>query len=487
MELDPLQCYKAIQSRDARFDGRFFTAVLTTGIYCRPVCPAITPRPENVVFYPSAAAAREAGFRPCQRCHPEVSPGTPLWRGSQPIVDRGLRLIEQGLLDEAGVDGLADSLNIGARHLRRLFVRELGAPPLALAQTRRLDFARRLIDETSLSLTQIAFAAGFASLRRFNDAFLRAYGRPPRAFRRSEPAAGTLANHNNLSLRLFYRPPFNWEALSRFMGARLIPGVEAAGDGFYRRTVRLRSTAGVIEARPDPTGRYVLLQVPAGFAQDLLGITERVRDLFDLRSDPLLIGEHLGQDPFLQPLVEAVPGMRVPGAWDGFEIAVRAILGQQVSVKAATTMAGRLVQEFGDRLPGGGDGQLTHLFPTAGQLAQADLHKIGLTRPRAFSIRQLAVALEEGQLSFRTGASLQATLEQLTALPGIGMWTAQYIAMRALREPDAFPAGDLGLRKALSPDGRSSVSELELAARAESWRPWRAYAAMYLWNRLSTL
>ena len=487
MKIEPTLCYKAVQSRDPRFDGRFFTAVLTTGVYCRPVCPAVTPRPENVRFYPSAAAAQEAGFRPCLRCRPEASPGTPEWQETTSLVTRGLRLISEGVLDKAGVDGLAGSLNIGARHLRRLFARNLGAPPVAVAQTRRLDFARRLIDETSLPVTEIAFSAGFSSLRRFNDAFLRTYGRPPSAMRRLRASTADIPNFSSLGLKLYYRPPFDWFSLSRFLRDRAIPGVELVGEGYYRRTVRVREAVGVIEIRPVLAERHVLLLVSAQFSKDLLIITDRVRDLLDLRSDPLTIGAHLSSDPWLSPLVLANPGLRVPGAWDGFEIAVRAILGQQVSVKAASTMAGRLVQAFGEQLPQPGETGLTSLFPSPDRLCEADLTEIGMTRQRAKSIRELARAVNDGELSFTTSSSLEGAIERLAALPGIGAWTAHYIAMRALREPDAFPAGDLGLRRAISADGKSAWSEKDLIERSQTWRPWRAYAAMHLWNRYGAL
>lgn len=483
MLLDPELCYKAMQSRDARYDGRFFTAVLTTGVYCRPICPAVTPRFENVRFYPSAAAAQEAGFRPCLRCHPEASPGTPEWGVAAALVTRGLRLINAGVMDGGGVDGLAESLNIGSRHLRRLFVENLGAPPVAIAQTRRLDFARRLIDETSLPVTEIAFSAGFSSLRRFNDSFQRTYGKSPSALRRGRLSTTTPAG--SLSLRLFYRPPFDWDALARFLQARAIPGVEVVRQDCYLRTLQVRGSAGVISVRPLPEARCLLLEVPLQFSKDLMGISERARDLFDLRTDPLAIEQQLSTDPFMRSLVQANPGLRVPGAWDGFEIGVRAILGQQVSVKAASTMAGRLVETFGERLAEGYADGLRSLFPSPERLAEADLTQIGLTRQRARSIQALARAVRDSELSFRTSASLDQAIENLRAIPGIGDWTAHYIAMRALREPDAFPAGDLGLRRSLSIEGRGIMSERELVERSQAWRPWRAYAAMHLWAHYS--
>ena len=483
MELDAQLCYAALQSRDPRFDGRFFTGVLTTGVYCRPICPAVTPRPENVRFYLSAAAAQAAGFRPCLRCRPEASPGTPDWQGASALVSRGLRLISEGVLDEAGVDGLARRLNIGARHLRRLFVDQLGASPSTVAQTGRLHFARRLIDETRLPMSEIAYSAGFTSLRRFNDAVRETYGKPPTELRRSKPPAAGFSENNGLVLKLFYRPPFDWVALIRFLQARAVPGVEAVQDNSYRRTVRLREAVGIIEVRPVLQERHVLLSVPAQFSKDLLTITERVRDLFDLRTDPQAIETHLQADGLMRGLVQANPGLRVPGAWDGFEIAVRAILGQQISVRAASTLAGRLVEAFGERLPQAEEEHLARLFPTPERLAEADLSEIGLTKPRLRSIRELARAVCAGELAFKTSAGLEEAVERLSALPGIGAWTAHYIAMRALREPDAFPAGDLALRRAAASEGSAPLSEVELFERSSAWRPWRAYAAMHLWMR----
>jgi AraC family transcriptional regulator, regulatory protein of adaptative response / DNA-3-methyladenine glycosylase II len=484
MELDPELCYTALTSRDPRFDGRFFTAVLTTGVYCRPICPAITPRRENVTFYPSAAAAQQAGFRPCLRCRPEASPGSPDWQASSALVTRSLRLISEGVLDENGVDGLAERMHIGARQLRRLFVQHLGAPPIAVAQIRRVHFARRLIDETQLSMSEIAFSAGFSSLRRFNAAVRQTYGRSPTELRRKrQPYPG----HNGkdaLHLKLFYRPPYDWPALIGFLRSRAIPGVEAVEDACYRRTVRIGEASGIIEVQPVLEEHHLLLTVPAQFSRHMLLISERVRDQFDLRTDLLAVASRLGEDEKMGELVKAHPGLRVPGAWDGFELSVRAILGQQISVKAASTMAGRLVEAFGERLPQAEELNPGRLFPTPHLLAEAELTEIGLTRPRALCIRELARAVRDGELSFSTSAGLDETVERLTALPGIGNWTAHYIALRALREPDAFPAGDLALRRVASQNSLP-LSETELLKQAEAWRPWRAYAAMHLWNSYS--
>ena len=487
MNLDPQLCYSAIQSRDARFDGQFFTAVLTTGIYCRPICPALTPRPENVRFFISASAAEEEGFRPCLRCRPEASPGTPDWQGSSALVSRALRLITEGLLDEGGVDGLAQRLNIGTRQLRRLFVNELGAPPSAVAQTRRLHFAKKLIDETQLPMSEIAFCAGFSSIRRFNAAIRGAYDRSPTELRRAgnsgQPEAGDL----NLRLKLSYRPPLDWSALIQFLRARAIPGVESVERDTYRRTVRVGNSAGVIQVRILEGGQHLLLSVPPELSRGLMHISERMRALFDLRADPLAITDHLKGDEGMSALVERYPGLRVPGAWDGFEVAVRAILGQQVSVKTANTLAGRLVKKYGESLQTVENDQLAYLFPRPERLADASLSDIGLTPGRVEAIRTLARAVSDGELDFSTAIGLEEAVARLTDLPGVGPWTAQYIAMRALSEPDAFPAGDLALRRGAAETKGSILTEPQLRGRAEAWRPWRAYAAMYLWRRYTDL
>lgn len=485
MKLDHQICYSAIKSRDARFDGRFFAAVLTTGIYCRPVCPALTPRPENVRFLTSAAAAEEEGFRPCLRCRPEASPGTPDWQGPYTLVSRALRLISEGVLDEAGVDELASRLNIGTRQLRRLFIKQLGAPPIAVAQTRRLHFAKKLIDETKLPMSEIAFCAGFSSIRRFNAAIRSAYDRSPTELRRAGNIAHSKANDlnlHNLQLKLSYRPPLDWPSLIQFLQSRAIPGVELVERDKYRRTVQIEDSAGVIELRFIEGQQHFLLSVPPHLSRSLMQISERIRTLFDLRADPLAITNHLQQDEQMSDLVQYYPGLRVPGAWDGFELAVRAILGQQVSLKAANTLAGRLVKTYGDPLQTARDDELAYLFPRPERLAEATLSDIGLMPNRAEAIRALAKAVRDGELVFGTGVGLEEAIERLTALPGLGSWTAHYIAMRALGEPDAFPSADLALRRAAAETKDATLTEAQLRQRAEVWRPWRAYAAMYLWQ-----
>lgn len=463
MQLDRASCERARRARDPRFDGRFFTAVRTTRIYCRPICPAPSPKESNITYYPTAAACAEAGYRPCLRCRPETSPGTPAWAGTPATVSRGLRLIGENALDTGDVESLAAQLGIGSRHLRRLFLEHLGATPIAVAQTRRLHFAKRLIDDTDLPFTEIAMAAGFGSVRRFNAVFLNLYGRTPTELRksraRSKPAG------RGYFFRIPVRPPFDWPALLAFLRARAIPGVEIVSEDSYRRTVEHDGKTGEIEIHANAHALDVRVDFPD--ARALLAIMEKVRRLFDVAADPAAIADALSRDATLAPRAAAHPGLRVPGAWDGFELAVRAILGQQVSVAGASTLAGRIVREFGERT---GD---LYLFPTRSRLAYAPLEQCGLTRARAATIRSLA----QSNLAFSGIGETESFLDAFRALPGIGEWTAQYVAMRALSEPDAFPAGDLVLQRAAD-----AKSARELDRMAESWRPWRAYAAMYLWQ-----
>jgi AraC family transcriptional regulator of adaptative response / DNA-3-methyladenine glycosylase II len=466
MELDPQICERARRSRDPRFDGRFFIGVSTTRIYCRPVCPAPSPKESNVTYFASAAAACEAGYRPCLRCRPEASPGTPAWAGTSTTVSRALRLLDENGLSDSSVETLAERLGIGSRQLRRLFLRHLGATPIAVAQTRRLHFAKRLIDETGLAFTEAALASGFGSIRRFNDCFQKTYGRTPTELRR-HARRSIVQEPEGYRFRLPFRPPFDWDALIEFLGPRAIPGVEQIDPDRYARTILLDGKRGRIEVQPAPRGGALDLRIEFPDASKLIRIVERVRRLFDLRADPDAIRARLEDDPMLASRIAKRPGLRVPGAWDGFELAVRAILGQQVTVKGATTLSGRLVRAFGE-----GD-----LFPTPHSLASADYSAIGLPGARAEAIRSLAAAVDGGQLAFTGVTDPERFIARLRELPGIGEWTAQYIAMRALSEPDAFPAADLGLLRA---SGASSPAELE--RRAERWRPWRAYAAMYLWQ-----
>ncbi len=479
MDLTADQCYRAIKARDARFDGRFFIAVKTTGVYCRPVCPARTPLRKNVDFYSCASAAEAAGFRPCLRCRPETSPGTPAWLGSSTTVSRALRLIHEGALDGGTVESLADRLGVGARHLSRLFEEHLGTSPIAVAQTRRVHFARRLLEDSAMSITDIAFASGFSSIRRFNAVFRASFGRAPTELRRKRKAT---KRNDGFRLRLTYRPPYEWDAIARFLAARAIPGVEYADDHRYCRTVRLDDDAAVIEVRPVDGMAALEILGPASIAAHGLYLVERIRRIFDLGADPSAIAAQLSNDDSIGDSVASAPGLRVPGAWDGFEVGVRAILGQQVSVAAATTLSGRLATKYGTRIDIEDDCGLTHVFPSPERLANARLASIGLTKKRAATVSAFARAVCADPDLLLGNGGLNCAVDRLTAIPGIGPWTAQYIAMRALGEPDAFPAGDMVLQRAASTNG-APLSEKELERRSEEWRPWRAYAAMHLWRR----
>lgn len=484
MSSDTEVFYQALLSRDRRFDGRFFTAVRTTKIYCRPICPARTPLLKNVQFYPTAAAAEEAGFRPCQRCRPETAPGTPAWLGSSATVVRALRLLRSGGGDEddEGLPALASKLGISDRRLRQLFHDHLGASPHAVLRVQRLDFARRLIDETSLPMIEVAESAGFRSIRRFNDAIKQRFGKPPSELRkrtqRHLEAEIPSSEQGALVLRLPYRPPFAWIDLLRFLAMRAIPGVEAVGENSYARTVTLGAAEGFFEVRPSnreaSLSLSLHLRAASGVSAQLLEAVERVRTQFDLEADPLRIAAHLERDDRLRSVVAAHPGLRVPGGWDGFELAVRAVLGQQVSVKGASTLSGRLVQKYGRPISvEGAPAGLTHVFPDPAILAANDLSGIGIPKARAQALSLLAQRVHEGKLNLSATADATETERILLEIPGIGPWTAQYIAMRVLRDPDAFPATDLVIKRSLQGDD------------AESLRPWRAYAAMYLWKSAS--
>ena len=471
---------RARRSRDARFDGQFYIGVRTTGIYCRPICPANTPKSENVTFFPTAAAASEAGYRPCLRCRPECAPGTPAWSGTSTTVRRGLRLIANGVLDDSNVEDLATRLGVTSRHLRRLFTRHLGASPLAVAHTQRLHFAKQLIDQTRLPMQDIAVAAGYGSIRRFNDSFVKTYGRSPRELRRAGDAADAAGTDTALTVRLPCRAPFDWASLLAFFAARAIPGVESIEGGRYRRTVKIDGQAGVIEVLQD-RGSVSLAMHGVG-TQNIFPVVQRCREIFDLDAPMQEIGPVLAQDAVLARLLRGNPGVRVPGAWDGFELAVRAILGQQISVKAATTIAGRIVKAYGEPVQGNGFPGLTHLFPAPERLARARFNNIGITGSRAATLRRLAQAVAGGSLSFDVSQDPAAFRESLLAIPGIGEWTAQYVAMRALKNPDAFPAADLGLLRAFDRPGRPRLRPAELEEMSQAWRPWRAYAALLLWS-----
>lgn len=476
-------CEKARLSRDARFDGIFFTAVLSTGIYCRPVCPARPPKAVNVEYYPSAAAAEGAGFRPCLRCRPELAPGNRIWCAGEQRVARGLRLIDEGFLAEHSLEALAARLDIGARQLRRLFVEYLGAPPMAVHATRRLLFAKQLLTETALPITEVALAAGFQSLRRFNAAFALANHAPPREMRRRPLALGGEA----LVLRLGYRPPHDFEGMLAFLRDRALPGVEAVDGQSYQRVFSLEGAPGWLRVSRWPGAADGLrLELREVAPQHMLGLVARVRRMFDLDAQPQAIASALATSPVLAPLVARYPGLRLPGGWDGFEIAVRAVLGQQVSVAAARTLASRLVQRFGQPLPVPSADGLERLFPGPEQLLDAPLTEIGVTRARTATIQGIARALLDGRVDLGGEQRLEDFVERWVALPGIGAWTAHYMAMRVLNHPDAFPAADLVLRR-MAAGAQEPLTTRALENLAEHWRPWRAYAVMYLWRAASAM
>lgn len=476
--LDPTVLERARLSRDPRFDGKFFIAVTSTGIYCRPICPASpSPKRGNVRYFLSAAAAAEAGFRPCLRCRPEAAPGTPAWLGTSAVVRRALRLINEGALDEVSVGEFATRVGVGARHLDRLFLQHVGASPLAVAQTRRLHFAKRLIDESDLPMTEIALAAGFGSLRRFNDAFQRAYARPPRELRRKRREPPARAAGDEVALALAYRPPYDWDHLRNFLARRATPGVERVDEQSYARLIRTDAGHAVIQVQPLPDEDALRLRVRGAPAAALFQIATAARRVFDLAADPALLAGGLQSDPLLRPLLRRRPGIRIPGTWDAFECAVRAVLGQQVTVAAARTLAGRLVERTGEPVATTVAG-LDRLFPTPQAIATANLDGLGLTGARIAALEALAVAVIEGRVAFDRPA--EEVVAQLRELPGFGEWTAQYIALRALGEPDAFLSADLVVRR-MAAGGAAALTAKELDRRAEAWRPWRGYAVMHLW------
>jgi len=482
MELDRDACYRAIRARDARFDGRFFVAVRTTGIYCRPICPARCPKLENIVFQPSAAAAQEAGFRPCLRCRPECAPDLAGWRATSRTVSRALALIADGALDDGDVAGLALRLGIGERQLRRLFDQHLGASPIAVAQTRRVLLAKQLLHETPMKMVDVAFAAGFGSLRRFNATFQRLYGRAPTALRRETAVTTTSARAGSpITLTLSFAPPYDWPAMLAFFAARAIPGVEVVEGDRYRRTIDLHGSHGSIEVAPIRRRGALAATIRFADVRALPAIIGRIRNLFDLGSDIAAINAQLAEDPALAALVAARPGLRVPGAWDPFELAVRAVLGQQITVTAARQLAANFVAAHGEPLASGADDGLTMVFPRPERVATAHL-ALPMPRARIATLRGIAAAVVADPKLLGGDGDLDAKLARLRALPGIGEWTAHYIAMRALREPDAFPAADIGLLRAMTGRGGARPTPAALLARAERWRPWRAYAAQHLWS-----
>lgn len=482
--LDPQTCYRALQSRDPRFDGRIFVAVTTTGIYCRPVCPAGPARFENCRFYASAAAAQEAGFRPCLRCRPETTYELGSWRGTSNTVSRALALIAEGALDgdDAYVDALAERLGVGERQLRRLFHQHVGASPIAVATTRRVLFAKQLLHETRLPMTEVAMAAGFGSVRRFNETFQRLFQRPPSSLRRAGEdslRAGSVATAG-VTVRLRYRQPYDWPALLAYLSARAIGGVERVRDGTWSRVVRERGRVGTVEISHAPDDDALVATIRFPDVAALPTIVTRIRRLFDLDADVHAIGTHLVRDPLLAPLVRARPGLRVPGAWDGFELAVRAVLGQQVSVAAARRLVSELVRLAADgERPATSDAELARAFPTPGRVIAA-APRLRMPGSRQRALVAVAEAAAADARLFHPRETVEDTVARLRAVRGIGDWTAHYIALRAAREPDAFPATDAALVRVVA-TLLPTLGAAALARRAERWRPWRAYAAQHLW------
>ncbi len=482
-------CYRALQTRDPRFDGLLFVGVTSTGVYCRPVCPARTPKFQYCRFFGSAAAAQEAGFRPCLRCRPETAPDLASWRGTSNTVCRALALIADGALDrdDANVAKLSERLGVGERHLRRLFLKHLGASPIAVAQTRRVLFAKQLIHETRMPMTEVALAAGFGSVRRFNEVFRDLFHRPPSALRRD--SAGSLPAEAGITLHLRYRQPYDWDSMLAYLEARAIPGVEVVENGSYQRTVEIDGSVGSVRVVHLRQQQSLGVAIRFPNVRFLPAIVTRVRRLFDTGADIETIDEHLSRDALLAPLVARRPGLRAPGGWDGFELAVRAILGQQVSVPAARRLAGQLVACHGKAMPAGCASHpgLSHVFPTAERLATAE--SIGLAMPaaRQSSLKALAEAAVADPNLFRPFGTIEEAIARFRSIRGVGEWTAQYIALRALREMDAFPASDAGLLRSAALIDGVQPSPGSLLKRAESWRPWRAYAAQHLWAVQATV
>jgi AraC family transcriptional regulator, regulatory protein of adaptative response / DNA-3-methyladenine glycosylase II len=485
--LDQERCYRAVASRDARFDGHFITAVRTTGIYCRPSCPAVTPKRHNVEFLPTAGAAQQRGYRACRRCQPDAVPGSPDWNLRADLAARAMRLISDGVVEREGVPGLAGRLGYSERHLNRVLTAELGAGPLALARAHRAHTARLLIETTPLGMADIAFAAGFASVRQFNDTVREVYGVPPTTLRTDAGRRGVApAVAGTLVLRLPYRPPFDADGLLMFFAARALDGVESVEDGTYRRTLRLPHGAATValDLTPTPRNGHVVATLRLADPRDLGPAVARLRRLLDLDADPLSVDALLGADPGLAPAVAAVPGIRLPGTVDGVETALRAVLGQQVSVAAARTATSRLAAALGERLPPGlaGDGP-DLLFPTPAAIAERAAEVLTGPQRRIMTVQRLAAAVADGSLVLDPGRDPADLRSALTALPGVGPWTAGYLAMRLLGDPDELLATDLGVRRGAAALGLPS-DLAGLTARATGWAPWRSYAATHFWRAM---
>lgn len=463
-DLEPEVCWQAAHSRDARFDGRFFAGAVTTGVYCRSVCPVPFAKPQNIIWFASAAAAEAAGFHSCRRCRAAASPGTPAWVGTSAVVSRALRLIGEGALDIGNVEELANRVGIGSRHLRRLFVEHLGASPVRIAITRRVHFARNLIEETDLPITQLAAFAGFRSIRQFNHAMLTTAGESPSEIRRLRGVSPAPTPRSGLLIRLSYRPPFHWPGLLAFLAQRAIVGVESIQSNSYRRTIEIGGVAGAIEVRHAAHQRQLLVRIELPRYDSLMEVAQRVRRTFDLDADPYQIAGRLSCDRKLKPSLTAHPGLRVPGIWDGFEAAVRAALGERLASQTPRAPLARLARTFGrpvtTSIPG-----LTHVFPRPEDLADADLGVADIRGEPASMIRALARAVSKRTLTFEASMNLDDAIARMRVVPGISEAMAGYVAMRAFGEPDAFP-----------------IRSARAARSIECWRPWRAYAAMYLYN-----
>ncbi|MCX5279986.1 MULTISPECIES: AlkA N-terminal domain-containing protein [unclassified Streptomyces] len=487
MHTETERCLRAVQSKDARFDGWFFTAVTTTRIYCRPSCPVVPPKPQNMTFFPSAAACQQAGFRACKRCRPDTSPGSPEWNHRADLVARAMRLIGDGIVDREGVPGLATRLGYSTRQIERQLLAELGAGPLSLARAQRAQTARLLIETTPLPMAEIAFAAGFSSIRTFNDTVREVFALSPTELRARLPrkgaaaAAGVTHTPGVLNLRLPFRAPLHPDNLFGHLAATAVPGVEEWRDGAYRRTLRLPYGHGIVGLTPTPD--HIACRLSLSDLRDLPVAISRCRRLLDLDADPVAVDDQLRGDPLLAPLVDKAPGRRVPRTVDEAEFAVRAVLGQQVSTAAARTHAARLVVAHGDPVddPEGG---LTHLFPTPAALAALDPASLAMPRTRRTTFTTLVAELAEGRLHLGMESDWTEARARLLELPGFGPWTVDVIAMRALGDPDAFLPTDLGIRYAAKELGLPSTPAA-LTARAAAWRPWRAYAVQYLWATAS--
>ena len=481
MPVDSDKLWHAIEARDPRFDGWVFLGVATTGIYCRPSCPARTPQRRNVRMFNTAAAAQAAGFRACKRCRPDASPGSPEWDRRSDVVGRAMRLIADGVIDREGVRGLSRRLGYSERHLHRQLVAVVGAGPLALARAGRAQTARVLLETTDLSISAVALAAGFGSVRQFNDTIREIFAEPPSTLRARARHRAMQPDRGAIALRLPYRAPLDLGGLFSFFARRAVPGIEEVTEHVYRRSLRLPHGAGVVELEPGPNhvaARYVLDDI-----RDLATAVQRSRGLLDLDSDPVAVLDALSADDVIGALVCESPGRRVPGHADPHELAIRAVLGQQVTLRAASTLASRLVEQCGQPLSQP-LGSLTHTFPSADALASIDPERLAMPRSRSRALIALAGALASGAVVLDPGADRVGARAQLTELPGIGRWTADYVAMRALRDPDAFLASDLGVRHALERLGRDGRPPAALAL-SERWRPYRAYAVQHLWASLA--